>query len=483
MKKNAFLIGISDYTDLTPLQTPLRDIEAIGHLLSTDFKYRVHSYKNASKDHLQKLFQEIIPQIVNQSSEDDQVLIYFAGHGFAENSDDGVKGFLLPADSQKGAQNTWYSMADMLDSLALLNNKHLLLVLDCCFGGAIRWASKYRYVDFFPNSPMSAQHYRYYTQNKSWQVLTSTAPNQSALDFLERGNRQHYPFAALFIKGLKGAADITPDQVITGAELYSYLQGRLPVVSGADSQKQNVGFFPLPQHDNGAYLFFMNGFDPNDLEPIAFQNPYKGLSTYEASDHLLFFGRKKAIDELYEKVKAKPLTVVVGASGTGKSSLVKAGILPKINGRSKIISPGRLPLSEMEKLVDFDYLVIDQFEQLITQTERGQIDGFWKKLSELIEAGKKLIVTVRIDFEKQLDIPASMIALWNENRYIVPPFSAEELREIIITPALRVGRFIEPQSMVDSIIDDVIHYPGSLPLLSFTMQELFEKCKSNLGSS
>lgn len=94
--------------------------------------------------------------------------------------------------------------------------------------------------------------------------------------------------------------------------------------------------------------------------------------------------------------------------------------------------------------------------------------------------GKKLVVTVRIDFEKQLDVPKEWLIEWQEGRYLVPPFNAEELREIIITPALRVGRFIEPISLVDEIIDEVIHYPGSLPLLSFTMQQLFEKCKENL---
>ena len=485
MRKFAFLIGINEYQMITPLSTPNNDVNAIGGLLKNQFSYKV-DYCAGKKGEavtftqLLNYFSFCIPEILSDEPEEVQVLIYFAGHGIAENSDAGIKGYLVPTDGKRGENSSWYPMEELLSSLEALNVKHLLLVLDCCFGGAIRWASKYRNAGFISEEKISLQHYKYFTEQHSWQVMTSTAPDQSALDFFSHGKvKNHSPFANLFLNGLTSRAKINKG-IITTAELFGYLQQRLPLVTGAKGNPQNVGLFPMDKHNNGEFLFLSKNFKTKQLTSSQLKNPYKGLAPYDSSDSQVFFGREKAIEELTEKINSQSLTVVIGASGTGKSSLIKAGVIPKLSGKIEDIKPGRKPMLELNSLGDFDGLVIDQFEQLITQSEEDQIPIFWNKLSAYINNGKKLIITIRIDFEKQLDIPDELSELWNKGRYIIPPFSAEELRAAIITPALRVGRFIEPLSLVDEIIDEVIHYPGSLPLLSFTMQQLFEKCSDNL---
>jgi energy-coupling factor transporter ATP-binding protein EcfA2 len=510
---HAFIIGIEKYQNLQLLQTPENDIKAIGNKLEQDFNYHVEPILNPSMAELKQFFDKTIPQILaqqatykpeqaalepdivemvrgighagRQKGEDteESVLIYFAGHGVALESMEGPKGFLIPADAT-GDPKTWYPMSEMLDAINRLTCRHLLLIMDCCFGGTMRWASKHRSAMAIPIAEkITKQHYKYFTENRSWQVLTSTAPNQTALDFIGHGSiENHSPFAKCLLDGLDTHADANGDKVITAAELYNYLKERVDVVTATYGHKQSVGYFPLEKHDNGEFLLFLDGFNPDELKPSDFINPYRGLYSYDKNDKHLFFGRKVAIDELIEKVKKNNLTIVIGASGTGKSSLVKAGLLPKLEEDFKtpnipIILPGRSPLSELMKYTEGGYkiLVIDQFEQLITQSEPKEVEGFWTELVKLVEADKMIILTIRIDYEKQLNIPNRLKDDWENGRYLVPPFSAEELREVIITPTYRVGRFIEPISLVDKIISEVIHYPGSLPLLSFTMQQLFLK--------
>ncbi|NRB47919.1 MAG: caspase family protein [Saprospiraceae bacterium] len=479
MEKYAFLIGISAYRQVATLATPGKDIRALGSLLEKEFQYKVDYSINANLNELQNYFSTHIPTTLKNQPRDTQVLIYFAGHGVGENSEEGVKGFLIPVDGIAGDRQTWYPMHELLGAIDSLPNKHLLLVLDCCFGGAIRWASKFRAIGTIDRK-LSKQHYNYFQKKASWQVLTSTAPDQFALDFVGRSGKSNLsPFAQCLITGLQGEADTHPDKVITSSELFAFLQQRLPVITGELGNAQNVGLYPLDRHENGEFLFCMDGFNPIDLAPIAFVNPYKGLNTFGRDDQDLFFGRKKAAAELHDRIISQPLTVVIGASGTGKSSLLQAGIVPGFPGIVKTIQPGRKPLSELKRVEDFDLLIIDQLEQLVTQSEEKEIPGFWASLISFWASGKKLAFTVRIDFEEQLEIPEELQADWESGHYLVPPFSAEELREIISIPALRVGRFFEPVSLVDDIIDEVIHYPGSLPLLSFTMQQLFDKCKDD----
>lgn len=479
MKGFAFLIGINEYQQPVPsLRTPVNDVRAIGKLLENDFSYEIDYCLNPSRSILSRYFTDHITKILHKQGEVDNVLIYFAGHGYAEDMKAGMRGYILPADATR-SNDTWQSMDEIIVEIKKLQNRHVLLILDCCFGGAIRWVGNYRAIlGFGCEESISSQHYKYFTQHVSRQILTSTAPKQRALDFIQNTEiANHSPFAHLLIKGLTGSAFKTGSGIILLSQLYSYIQEQLPIITEGE---QNVGLISLPQHEHGEFLFPISGFDPDDLTPIDFDNPYRGLASYEFENAKLFFGRTEAIKELIQKANTQALTVVVGASGTGKSSLVKAGVVPKLIGKVEVMEPGRKPQTTAKQLPIFDILVIDQFEQLVTQSEKSEKLAFFIQIDEWLNSGKSIIITLRIDFEKQLEIPIKWEKKWTSGRYLIPPFKIEELREIIITPALRVGRFIDPINLIDEIIDEVIHYPGSLPLLSFTMQQLFEKCKENL---
>lgn len=484
----AYLIGVADYTaPHWKLKTPVNDVHAIGAFLSNHCNFHTEIIENPGKKKIEALLSHIAAE---GCGEDTPVLIYFAGHGTADESREGIKGYLIPADAEPGNRDTYIDMADVAAALASMPCRHLLLVLDCCFGGSFRWAEKTNNLTLGVNDHafrLTKSHYDYFTQKRAIQVLTSCAPNQKALDFIRIGDHEgtNSPFATLFLSGLVHA-DVNQDKIITVAELYNYLQDTLS--KGAFHKNavmnQNVGLFPMNGHENGEFLFCECGFEPQNLQSAGQENPFRGLNSYEAGDAGLFFGRKKATEELREKILSlnTPLLVVSGASGTGKSSLVKAGLLPAITQRPEgipIIKPGRHPYKELEPHRHQPVLVLDQFEQIVTQADEQEVPAFWQLLEERIADGHITIVTVRIDFEGQLKMPATIRGHWDQGLYRVPPFSAAQLREIIVTPTHRYGYFIEPASLVDTIIHEVVHYPGSMPLLSFTMRQLVEHCDKN----
>ncbi|MEY3240189.1 MAG: hypothetical protein RIR11_1627 [Bacteroidota bacterium] len=476
--QHAFIVGINDYKYVLTLQTPINDAQKLGSLLEEKYDYKTHLCENPSGQKLKKYIEKI-GEIVKEK---DCVLFYFAGHGIATDSEKGIKGFIVPTDARINDYNTLISMSFILDAFSKLKCKHLLVILDCCFAGAFRWAEKHRAIGW-SSEKLFQQHYRYYSNNPSWQVLTSTSHTQRALDYLggrEVNDSQHSPFAQCLINGLQGQADLNKDKIITLSELYTYVQSRIPTITGFANNLQNVGLFPLEQHGNGEFMFIPINFDPSTLTPLDYENPYMGLQAYSDDKAHLFFGREKAIQELLEKIKSHNFVVIIGASGTGKSSLVKAGILPKLKEKGSIIAqirPNKDPMAELANCGnDFDVLVIDQFEEIVTQSDPTKAAEFVKILTG--SPTKKIILTVRIDFEPQID-KTGIETVWQTGRYLIPPFMPEELREVIITPAARVGRFIDSEKLVSEIVNEVVHYPGSLPLLSFTLSELFERSKND----
>ena len=193
----------------------------------------------------------------------------------------------------------------------------------------------------------------------AWQIITSSASDQKALDNFELDTERgkignHSPFATALFEALEGAADIYPpskpgktagDGVITATELYLYLRNRVEIPTEKYRLRQTPGIWCLKKHDKGEYIFLSPGHQLN-LPPAPpldeSRNPYRGLQVFEEEHSQLFFGRKTLTKQLYQQVYKQPLTIVLGASGTGKSSLVRAGLIPYIKNldRIKNLNPG-----------------------------------------------------------------------------------------------------------------------------------------------
>ena len=507
----AFIIGIDNYQNgISPLKTAVNDAKKLIEVLREKHKYQTWICLDnvATLSNLNKLLEETLP---TQVTEHDRLLFYFAGHGVALNGDDGPVGYLIPQDAKLNETKSYLPMAKLHSALSKLPCRHFLGILDCCFAGAFRWSSTRDLI----TSPKVIYQERYdrFIRDAAWQIITSSASDQKALDNFnldtERGQvGNHSPFAAALLEALEGAADTYPpakngkqsgDGVITATELYLYLRDRVEIPTQKQRLRQTPGIWCLNKHDKGEYIFLSPSHELN-LPPAPpldeSQNPYRGLQSFEEEHSQLFFGRKLLTEQLYQQVCQHPFTVVLGASGTGKSSLVKAGLIPDIKKNHQQwhilepMRPGEAPLKAVNNIFTESFLldwikknpeskvllVIDQGEELLTLCrDNKERESFLNLLTNLLKKytdNLRIVLIFRSDFESQLS-NSSLEPYWYASRFIVPAMTREELRACIEEPASAKVMYFEPPSLVDKLIDEVVQMPGALPLLSFTLSELY----------
>lgn len=504
-RSHAVVIGIDAYGGgLAELTTAVADARAVGACLGEDHGYEVRSLLDAEAGlaGLLALFEDELPASVGP---EDRLVVYFAGHGLALADDgEGPQGYLLPADARAADAGTWLAMSRVREALARLSCRHLLLILDCCFAASFRWTSPTR--SFLPLAePLYDSQYERFVTGVAWQLLTSAAHHQVALDFVEgladrraKIGGRHSPFAKALLAGLGGEADSSrgahePDGVITATELYLYV---FDEVSG-----QTPGLWPLRPDITGEFVFTSPVQDVRTRSDPPLQetaNPWRGLTPYVEDDAALLFGRSRVIRDLAEKLAAgAALVAVVGASGTGKSSVVRAGLVPRLleDGGWFIVRAERFREDPRRQLQDAlsrldgapaglrRLLVLDQFEEVFTQCARGSWrEAVLRSLSELVAAGGavgepavRVVLTLRSDFEARLGAYPFFAPKLAAGRYLLPPFDSQELHDAIVGPAERRAIYFEPPELVATLLDEVLAMPGALPLLSFVLAETYRR--------
>lgn len=219
--------------------------------------------------------------------------------------------------------------------------------------------------------------------------------------------------------------------------------------------------------------------------------PYRGLARFEPGDRELFFGRDELIGELLELVREHRFAAVFGPSGSGKSSLLRAGLIPAL-GQSppadrpaviRILTPGERPAhTHAEALVPRDgeqdtWVIVDQFEELFTLChDRQERDSFLDALLTARDPTSRLrvVVTVRGDFYGHCATHRDLADAVRRANLLVGPMSPAELREVITGPATAVGLNVE-RALTTRVIDEVTDRPGALPMLSHTLLETWRR--------
>ena len=256
-------------------------------------------------------------------------------------------------------------------------------------------------------------------------------------------------------------------------------------------------------------------------------NPYKGLRAFDEADAPDFFGREalteQLLDRLAEKVPGERFLAVVGPSGSGKSSVVRAGLVPALRAgalpgwtraRVAVIIPGLHPMLELVAALrrvagadgdDLDdlsldpadlgqvlelalprrsklVLVIDQFEELFTLVEEEHLrTGFLEALyAAVVEPKGRLgvVITLRADFYDRPLLYKDFGDLVATRTQGVTALSPHELERAVTGPAERAGVALEP-GLVSQIVADVGSEPSALPLLQYALTELFEHRAGN----
>lgn len=261
------------------------------------------------------------------------------------------------------------------------------------------------------------------------------------------------------------------------------------------------------------------------LQIEAIVNPYKGLRAFEEADAADFFGREVLVQRLLDRMaESHPLAhflAVIGPSGSGKSSVVKAGVLPALrqgalpeshNWYIAEMVPNTRPLRELENLLLSIagsgeaiihqvltsgapealiaaantilpqgaqlVLMIDQFEEAFTmvqdEKERARFLEMIRFAAIHPESRVRVIVTLRADFMDQPLAYPGFGELIRQRTEFVLPMTAEEIERAIVAPAERVGLQVETD-LLAAIIADVQGEPGALPLLQYALTEVFAR--------
>ncbi|HEX6299748.1 MAG TPA: BTAD domain-containing putative transcriptional regulator [Acidimicrobiia bacterium] len=271
---------------------------------------------------------------------------------------------------------------------------------------------------------------------------------------------------------------------------------------------------------------FLDALSPRDDEPggrfTETRNPYKGLSAFHESDAGDFFGRGDAVDELVEALSQTRFLAVVGPSGVGKSSVIRAGLVPALRSGaiqgsdSWLITdmlPGSHPHLELERAIeriavdlpadvreslaggdpnalaglqrvfpdDTQMLIImDQFEELFTMADPLVASEFLELLRTAVAMNQaRIVVTLRADFLDRPLLYSEFGELLRESMIVLRAPNPSELAEAIAKPAERVGVRVDP-ALVERIVADVHDRPGGLPLLQFALVGLFDSRSSDL---
>ena len=253
-------------------------------------------------------------------------------------------------------------------------------------------------------------------------------------------------------------------------------------------------------------------------EPVEGEPPYMGMRYFDTTDAALFYGREVLIRELLARVESEPFLAIVGASGSGKSSVARAGLIPawqKENGRGAIyvITPTTHPLESLAASLTREsesvtatstlmddlntdarslrlyvkktlgetklLLLIDQFEETFTICKDADerklfIENLLSLADDDMHSAARVVITLRADFYHHCAEYDGLRQALEEHQKYIGAMTADELRQAITMPAENNGWDFQP-GLVDLILQDVGTEPGALPLLSHALLETWKR--------
>ncbi|MBD2340125.1 hypothetical protein H6G64_24465 [Calothrix sp. FACHB-156] len=494
----AQVIGINyypEYTSLQPLTAAAEDAENIAGQLE-QYGYRpfrvqclpgVLNQKGESKIDRQgavkvQELREVITNLFNPPPPNpipETALFFFSGHGWCKTVAGNEEVFLATSDALPEAEIYGISLSWLGEQLQTSQAKRVVVWLDCCYSGELL---------------------KYIPTNKDYCLITATRSYEIGVEIPYTQGL----FTQVLVAGLNPEND--PDGIINSHKLANFIISRM-----LETVQR-----PLVANSKRAILL------TTKFSQKSFQDkcPYRSLSYFSEAkeDAEVFYGRSALTQHLIQQVREQHrLVAVLGGSGSGKSSLLRAGLLyqlklgqeipgsdtwayitpftPKENPVKSLqetfaLSLPHLSLAETteniavigESLKAFNtpvILIIDQFEECFTMSDDSQCLVFFDCLQQLIDCTDNLYIFIgmRSDFRGRWREYPEFASRIHKPYINVEHLNRQEIEEAITKPADWVGLGIEGR-LKQQLINDVEDYPGSLPLLQYTLTELWRESRN-----
>lgn len=515
MKRYALVIGISNYrsgSGLNKLSKPAIDAEQFAQRLEQhgDFEVkRLPEYWVSSSScrvcetsalNYEQLTEEL-RKFLSETAANHEAVIYFSGHGYVLfNSLTGKaqEGFLAASDCEveirerrvvRHNQNS-ISLRSLSELVADSKVSSLVMILDCCHAGSLLEQNIVR-------TTLTALN----AAEKSYFFLAACRRAEGAYEGEELSLFTEALLEALQPEQARTDGWITCDRIFSVVDELLKGKGQEPIRM---SWGQSITLIRHPPKIL------------SPVRPIDEACPYQGLKAFDQTTAQFFFGREQVTETLRQKLDQGNLIPVIGASGSGKSSVVKAGLIPRLEregwGKAIVFCPSIEPLTALKQALQplfrpeslaqvYDWietgisesaigrefaaieprlLVVDQFEEVFTQCRPGkehEQKQFIQRLTDLAEAPHsklKVVITLRADFVEhclQHDILANLL---NQNRAVfIQTLRSNELRDAILKPAEVQGYQVD-EDLLNAILEDFRSEAVSLPLLQFTLTKLWQ---------
>ncbi|OYQ63145.1 hypothetical protein B9G53_18550 [Pseudanabaena sp. SR411] len=504
MARYALVIGISEYSggQFRNLKNPVTDAEAVAQILEKYGNFHVKripsitnedkkTYKVTRKPLNKNILESELTKFLQEQATKSDALIYFSGHGFAQldTLNNESEGFLAASDCMLKFNNDKTKVISNENSVSLdrlnklignTNLSSLVVILDCCNSG------------YFASGELIRRSLKKFNTQSDYYLITASQSYEKAYE-----SEEYSLFTQALLKGLK-PENAGSDGKVSGDRLFDFINTEL---RNSRQEPTRAGW----GRSITIVEFASQNRDQSSEPDFKSHNPYRGLAAFEEQQADFFYGRETATRDLIKRITDSTFLAVSGTSGCGKSSLIKAGLLPYLakdyipdssNWVVKSFTPEDSPLRKLAKALEHRppesqtlLLFIDQFEEVFTlckdEHDRKEFISQITKEATNPNQSTRVIITIRGDFLQQCAEYPETATLINRNEpttYFITPHTEIELEKAIAEPARKQGVIFE-DGLISEILQDVANQSGALPLLQYALTELWNACiKDNTRS-
>lgn len=484
MARYALVIGIG--TNILPLRSlskTVGDAAAIADLLEQSGNF--FSVERLIGEVNQRKLEDAFQRLLQKQAAKNEAVIYYTGHGFPLVNDSGDEQvYLAPSDcritvkdGQVIQQEKGILLKDVNSLIGDATLSNLVVLLECCYSGALLANDQLRQtMTAFPSTD-------YFLIAACREFETAYALKKS----------EHSIFTTALLKALhlekNDRAEVTTWRLFDA--IYRDLRGsgQEPFCMGGG---RSITFLtPIAQVANETC-------------------PYQGLLAFTPETEQFFFGRDMEIAKLIEQLQVTNFVPVIGASGSGKSSVVLAGLVPSLQRQGwrvlEPMKPGDSPVAKLKEAIaplfpaqDCDnifhlideqgltpvirklaaeervLLVVDQFEEVFTLcTDQQKRDRFIQLLTTCDSPNLAIVLTLRADFFDPYLSYGRLTQAIQHHAVFLEVLEGENLEAAIVKPAAKQGYRLEGR-LLQALLEDVEAEQNCLPLLQFVLEKLWEE--------